>query len=219
VRGLQDRLIAVGAMTVAEMMSGPGVFGPKTDAALKAFQRNNGIEPSGVLTDQTYQALLLAAPAAIPKTDLLDSLSVETVLPEQGIGYVTFNREPGGRDQVGRPSTIRLIQQLGEAWNERHLTVPIAIGDISRRGGGPFPPHASHKDGRDVDIRPLTNNGRNEPTNIGTTNFSHALTRELILLIREKFDPEVIFFNDPLTIEEGLTRRAAGHHNHLHVRF
>jgi murein endopeptidase len=163
--------------------------------------------------------LLLAAPAAIPKADLHDSASVETVLPEQGIGYVTFNREPGGRDQVGRASTIRSLQQLGEAWSEKHPTIPIAVGDISRRGGGPFPPHASHKDGRDADLRPLTNNGRNEPTNIDAVNFSHALTRELILLIREQFDPEVIFFNDPLTIQEGLTRHAKGHGNHLHVRF
>ena len=219
VRGLQDRLIAIGSMTVAEVMSGPGVFGARTDAALKAFQRNHGIEPTGVLTDETYQALLLAAPSAVPKTDLLDSTSVETVLPEKGIGYVTFNREPGGRDQVGRASTIRSLEDLGEAWASRHPTIPIAIGDISRRGGGPFPPHKSHKDGRDVDVRPLTNNGLNEPTNINATNYSHARTRELILLIREKFTLELIFFNDPLTIKEGLTKHAAGHDNHLHLRF
>jgi len=219
VRGLQDRLVEVGALTVAEVASGPGILGPKTDAALKTFQRNHGIDPTGVLTDQTYQALLLSAHDAIPSTDLHDSTSVETVLPESGVGYVTFNRETGGRDQFGRASTVRSIQHFGELWHERHPTVPVAIGDMSRRGGGPFPPHASHADGRDVDIRPLTNNGRNEPTNIAAANFSHALTRELIVLIRETFDPDAIFFNDPLTIQEGLTRRAAGHHNHLHVRF
>jgi peptidoglycan hydrolase-like protein with peptidoglycan-binding domain len=219
VRGLQDRLIEIGAMTVSEVASGPGRFGPKTDAALKFFQRSHGIDASGVLTDETYQALMLAAPAAQPKLDLQDSTSVETVLPESGVGFVTFNREPGGRDQVGRASTIRSIQHLGELWHDRHPTIPLAIGDISRRGGGPFPPHASHKDGRDADIRPLTNNGRNEPTNIDAANFSHALTRELILLIRESFNPEVIFFNDPLTIKEGLTKHAQGHHNHLHIRF
>ena len=63
------------------------------------------------------------------------------------------------------------------------------------------------------------NNGRNEPTNIHAANYSHALTRELILLLSSELNPEVIFFNDPLTIQEGLTRRAAGHGNHLHVRF
>jgi peptidoglycan hydrolase-like protein with peptidoglycan-binding domain len=219
VRGLQDRLVEVGALTVAQVASGPGLFGPQTDAALKTFQRNHGIDPTGILTDQTYQALLLAAHTAMPRADLQNSASIETVLPESGIGYVTFNREPGGRDQFGRASTVRAIQHLGELWHDRHPTVPVAVGDMSRRGGGPFPPHASHRDGRDVDLRPLTNNGRNEPTNIDAANYSHALTRELILLIREELNPEVIFFNDPLTIQEGLTRRAAGHHNHLHVRF
>ncbi len=219
VEGLQDRLVAVGAMTVAQVSSGRGIFGPQTDGALKTFQRNHGIDPTGVLTDQTYQALLLAAHAAMPRADLQSSTSIETVLPESGIGYVTFNREPGGRDQFGRASTVRAVQHLGELWHDRRPTVPIAIGDMSRRGGGPFPPHASHRDGCDADIRPLTNNGRNEPTNVAAANYSHALTRELILLIRQELNPEVIFFNDPLTISEGLTRRAAGHENHLHVRF
>ena len=219
VRGLQDRLVEIGAMTVAQVASGPGLFGPQTDAALKTFQRNHGIDPTGVLTDQTYQALLLAAHTTMPSADLQNSASVETVLPESGIGYVTFNREPGGRDQFGRASTVRAVQHLGELWHDRHPTTPVAVGDMSRRGGGPFPPHASHTDGRDVDVRPLTNNGRNEPTNVDAANYSHALTRELILLIRQELNPEVIFFNDPLTIGEGLTRRAAGHGNHLHVRF
>lgn len=219
VSGLQDRLVAVGLMTTAEVMSGPGKFGPRTEAALKVFQATHGIEKSGVLTDATYQALLTSAMSAIPNSNLLDSTSVETVLPERGIGYVTFNREPGGRDQFGRASTIRSIERLGEAWSQLHPTTPIAVGDISRRGGGPFPPHKSHKDGCDVDMRPLTNNGINEPTNIGATNYSHARTRELILLIRDKFSPEVIFFNDPLTIKEGLTKHAEGHGNHVHVRF
>ncbi len=70
-----------------------------------------------------------------------------------------------------------------------------------------------------MDMRPLTNNGVNEATQVGAGNFSHGRTRELILLIRNNFQIEVIFFNDPLTITEGLTKHAAGHGNHVHVRF
>jgi peptidoglycan hydrolase-like protein with peptidoglycan-binding domain len=218
VEGLQDRLVAVGLMTVAQVNSGRGLFGPQTDSALKAFQLQHGIQPTAVLDDETYRALLLAAPNAIPK-GLSTSTSVDTVLPASGIGYTTYNREPGGADQVGRASTIRHIQELGELWAGAHPNRVIAVGDISRRGGGPFPPHATHKDGMDVDVRPLTNNGVNEPTNIGAANFSHEATREMILLIRDKFDIEVVFFNDPLTIQEGLTKHAKGHDNHVHVRF
>jgi hypothetical protein len=218
VEGLQDRLVSVGLMTVGQVNSGRGIFGPQTDSALKAFQLQHGITPTGVLNDETYKALLLATPTTIPK-EFSTSTSVDTLLPEKGIGFTTFNREPGGADQFGRAATIRHIQELGELWSKKHPSHPIAIGDISRKGGGPFPPHATHKDGLDVDIRPLTNNGINEPTNIGAANYSHESTRELIVLIKENFDPEVVFFNDKLTIKEGLTRHAKGHDNHLHVRF
>jgi peptidoglycan hydrolase-like protein with peptidoglycan-binding domain len=218
VEGLQDRLVSVGLMTIAQVNSGRGLFGPQTNSALKAFQVQHGIEAKGVLDDETYKALLLAAPAAIPKT-LSTSTSVDAVLPSSGIGYTTYNREPGGADQFGRAKTIRNIQALGELWSNKHPGQVVAVGDISRKGGGPFPPHATHKDGLDVDFRPLTNNGANEPTNTGAANFSHEKTRELILLIRENFDVEVVFFNDRLTIKEGITRQAKGHDNHLHVRF
>jgi peptidoglycan hydrolase-like protein with peptidoglycan-binding domain len=218
VEGLQDRLVAVSLMTVAQVNSGRGIFGPQTDTALKAFQLQHGMTATGILNDETYKALLLATPAAISKS-LSSPTTVDTVLPESGIGFVTYNREPGGADQVGRAGTIRHIHELGELWSTKHPSRPLAIGDISRKGGGPFPPHATHKDGLDVDMRPLTNNGINEPTNIGAVNYSHELTRELIVLVREKFDIEVVFFNDPLTISEGLSRRAKGHENHVHVRF
>jgi peptidoglycan hydrolase-like protein with peptidoglycan-binding domain len=218
VEGLQDRLVAVGLMTVSQVTSGRGIFGPQTDTALKAFQLQHGMTQTGILNDETYKALLLAAPTAIAKS-LSSAVSVDTVLPGSGIGFTTYNREPGGADQFGRAATIRHVQELGELWSTKHPSRPIAIGDISRRGGGPFPPHATHKDGLDVDMRPLTNNGVNEPTNIGAANFSHEATRELIILIRENFHIEKVFFNDPLTISEGLTKPAKGHENHVHVRF
>jgi peptidoglycan hydrolase-like protein with peptidoglycan-binding domain len=218
VRGLQDRLVSVGLMTIGQTTGGRGIFGPQTEAALVAFQRQHGISPTGVLNDESYKALMLAAPAATPRVLAPDSRSIETVLPEAGIGYTTYNREPGGRDQFARASTVRTIEDIAEAWHDLHPNQPFAVGDISRRGGGPFPPHASHGDGLNFDLRPLTSNGRNEPTSVGAANYSHSLTRELVLLIRQKVPAVVIFFNDPRLMGDNLTRRAAGHDNHLHVR-
>lgn len=57
VTGLQDRLVALNYMTPADAATGPGLFGPRTENALKAFQRANGIEPSGVLDAATYNKL------------------------------------------------------------------------------------------------------------------------------------------------------------------
>jgi murein endopeptidase len=144
--------------------------------------------------------------------------AVDTLLPESGRGFATYNRELGGADQFGRAATILAIQTLGAAWAERH-PFPVFVGDISRRGGGSFPPHGSHKDGRDVDLRPFRHNGEPGATNIGDPSYDHALTRELVVLIKDRFPATSILFNDGNLVRDGLTRAFAGHDNHLHVRF
>jgi peptidoglycan hydrolase-like protein with peptidoglycan-binding domain len=219
VRGLQERLVVLGYLTASEVMTGVGIFGPKTELALQTFQKNHGIAQSGALTDETYKALLTSAPATGPAPTPISSTSVETVLPESGLGYVTYNREPGGADQFGRASTVRAVQALGEAWSLRHPAQPFAVGDVSRRRGGPFPPHKTHVDGRDVDFRPLTVNGKNVPVTIHSANYSHPITREFVLLVRELFPGATVLFNDPRLVKEKLTKRVGGHDNHLHVRF
>lgn len=218
VEGLQDRLVLLGFMTARQQATGPGIFGSLTQEALKAFQRQHGIEPSGELTDETYKALRTGTQATSPGIDLT-STAVDTVLPASGVGFATHNRETGGADQFGRASTVKALMDLGHAWAEIHPTTPISVGDMSRRGGGPFPPHASHKDGRDADLRPLTKNGVNQPTNISDANYSRERTTELVRLIRQMFSGVIIFFNDSELMAAGLTAHAEGHDNHLHVRF
>lgn len=219
VRGLQERLVVLGYLTASEVQTGPGIFGPKTELAVLTFQKNHGIAQSGRLTDETYRALLAAAPVIGPAPTPISSKTVETVLPESGLGYVTYNREPGGADQVGRAATIRGIQAVGEAWSLRHPAQPFAVGDISRRRGGPFPPHKTHVDGRDVDVRPLTVNGKNAAVTIHDPNYSHAVTREFVVLVRETIPGISVLFNDPRLVKEKLTKRVGGHDNHLHLRF
>ena len=219
VRGLQNRLVSLGFMTMAQTVTGQGKLGPITENALIAFQQAHGIMPNGVLTDETYRSLMASAPAPMPAADQGDPTSIETVLPAEGLGFTTYRREPGGADQVGRASTIRAVMAIAEAWSQRHPTPRLQIGDISRRRGGRFPPHGSHRLGVDVDVRPITNTGREEPTNIGLGTYSRELTRELCQLIRDMVPGVRIFFNDPRLIEAGLARHLAGHNDHLHVRF
>ena len=139
--------------------------------------------------------------------------------PERGRGFVTYNRDVGGADQYARAETVRALTALCEAWAARHPNLPLAVGDISRRGGGPFAPHADHQNGREVDIRPLTNNGHTEPTNIYAPNYSPQLTRELVELIKRQRPDAVIRFNDPDLVAAGLTRKAFAHDDYLHVLF
>lgn len=57
VERLQNDLIDLGFMTQAQKATGAGIFGPKTEAALKAFQRSANLSPSGVLTPETTRAM------------------------------------------------------------------------------------------------------------------------------------------------------------------
>jgi peptidoglycan hydrolase-like protein with peptidoglycan-binding domain len=54
---LQDFLISKGFMTEQQKSTGAGKFGPQTEAALKAFQRENGLKDDGILGPKTRKAM------------------------------------------------------------------------------------------------------------------------------------------------------------------
>lgn len=57
VNRMQDKLVQRGFMTARQKATGPGIFGPQTDAALKNFQRSRRIGVDGVFGPQSYKAL------------------------------------------------------------------------------------------------------------------------------------------------------------------
>ncbi len=54
---LQDRLIKLGTMSKAQQSTGLGIFGPRTERALKSFQRSVGIKPNGQYGAATRAAM------------------------------------------------------------------------------------------------------------------------------------------------------------------
>lgn len=68
VRELQDALVKLGFMTQAQMNTGPGTFGPRTDAALKAFQRSQGLTADGIYGPRSQAALRTALGGTAPTT-------------------------------------------------------------------------------------------------------------------------------------------------------
>jgi murein endopeptidase len=99
----------------------------------------------------------------------------------------------------------------------------VAVGDIGLEHGGEIAGHASHEVGLDVDIRPVRRDRAQCST--GTTwqssTYDRAATRALVQAIRSHARGHVrlIFFNDPVLIDEGLTTPFPNHDNHLHIRY
>jgi hypothetical protein len=202
------------------MNTGIGIFGNKTQAALIQFQlKNPELEPNGVLSDETYRLLFKTPAPTAPIPTNLNNTNIDTVLPIDGEGYTTYNREPGGADQFGTAMTINRIMDLSRKWFLLHPEVLLQIGDISLKGGAKTKDHKSHRNGRDVDIRPIRKDNRTDPISVGETQYDSIRTEEFVLLVRSRFPQVSIFFNDDRLVKKGLTKFLRGHHNHLHVTF
>ena len=57
VRGLQQKLVNAGFMPLADLRSGPGVYGPRTEAAVRRLQASVGLPETGVAAPSTLAAL------------------------------------------------------------------------------------------------------------------------------------------------------------------
>ncbi len=145
-------------------------------------------------------------------------MSIDTQLPENGPGFVTNNRGANGEFQFGQQSTIDKALAIGAAWNASHPGRPFSIGQISKRGGGPMPPHQSHQLGVDVDIRPMRTDGQNLAVTINDGAYDRATTTDLISLWWQMAPVQLILFNDPTVVAANLSRPFPGHGNHFHVR-
>ncbi len=57
VRSLQGQLLKAGFLTQRDITSGPGVYGPRTEQGVRAFQRSVGLPQTGVAGAATLNAL------------------------------------------------------------------------------------------------------------------------------------------------------------------
>lgn len=78
VRGLQDNLVRLGYMTRAQVNTGPGVFGPQTDAALRRFQSAQGLTDNGIFGPDTFNALRNARTPSNPNPNPGNGNGTET---------------------------------------------------------------------------------------------------------------------------------------------
>ena len=63
VQAMQVKLVAKGLMSRSDFLNGTGVFGPRTETAVKRLQVENGLPVTGVLDARTSAALNAERPA------------------------------------------------------------------------------------------------------------------------------------------------------------
>lgn len=99
----------------------------------------------------------------------------------------------------GTGETVRLIQTAVSAYRRNWRSSPkIHIGDISKKGGGKFPPHKSHQHGRDVDIGYVLQGDQADETRFisaSSKNLDVARTWSLIDAFLDTHEVKYIFMD------------------------
>jgi len=144
------------------------------------------------------------------------------------------------------PRTVALLRDAIHEYARGRKAPKLHIGDISLKNGGPFSPHLSHQDGRDIDIGyVLHDRGR-----FGVASSSNLDRRHTWQLLRTLLDTRAITYvfvdyevqrmlyehalGEGLAPEQldawfqypygpraarGIIRHWKGHRDHFHVRF
>lgn len=112
VKQLQNALVQLKYLTRAEVNTGYGTFGPKTEQAVKDFQRDKGIEQLGIYGPKTQAALRQAlgqTGTPPPPTTPTNPTNPGTVTPE------TLIRVPGSQNvsREFKQKTIDIAGRLG----------------------------------------------------------------------------------------------------------
>ena len=132
--------------------------------------------------------------------------------PEEA-GYYVYGTPDQGGGQYAHPEMLTILFSIERQWQAIDHR-KFGIGNISLSGGGRFKPHGSHKNGLQVDIRPLRKDGAHVPVNYFQAGYDKEATARLIGLFRAHPAVITVYFND-LSIPGVLPM--VNHDNHFHV--
>ncbi|MBW2734604.1 MAG: penicillin-insensitive murein endopeptidase [Deltaproteobacteria bacterium] len=162
-------------------------------------------------------------------------------LTSNGPGFVI--RDP--HRSWGTSLTLRRLKEVSSAYIKRFpQALPVSICDLSRRWGGKFYPHASHRTGRDVDLGLILKRPRRGWVKASAKTLHAERMWFLISSLVATGDVEYIFIDRRLqramyrfarsqghSKQElgrvlqyprrhgGIVRHWKGHRDHIHVRF
>lgn len=182
-----------------------GSFGSATERVVRRFQKEVGLRPTGRVSTTTWRVLAwhFERPSfALP--GLCD--------------YSTIN---GREANWATSSVVAWLESAARIFHER-TGMTIAVGDLSRRFGGPLPGHRAHDRGVEADLRPIRTDGRQctvRGTFAGSSVYHRNATRRMIRALRSASEDRLtwVVFDDPALVAEGLTTPDASHADHLHL--
>lgn len=118
-----------------------GKIAKRFHVTVPQLRRWNRLRGDGIVAGRP---LRIAAPVTIASARMKDAVR----MPE-GEGWYLKNPD----ESWGTAHTVDVMQRAIAAYRAEHPdAAPVVIGDISLKRGGWFPPHRSHRDGRDIDM-------------------------------------------------------------------
>lgn len=161
--------------------------------------------------------IVVSAPrrSPAPRSRNADNHNVSVQVPVQGNGFRVYGDR---HHQYGTQRTIDAITDISQAWAQLHPQSSVQIGEVSRNGGGPLPPHHSDRTGTDFDVRPFRIDRRPAPVDRRSPDYDGNTTVDFLRFVHHRYPDALILFNDPVAIRQGFSRHWAGHDNHMHIR-
>lgn len=132
--------------------------------------------------------------------------------PEQSAYYV-YGTPAGGAGQYAHPALMSLILTVEHRWQGMDAR-KFGVGNISLADGTYFSGHGGHRDGLNVDVRPLRKDGKKIPVRWSDKQYDRDATEKLIDLFWSVGVVRTLYFND-LSIAN--VKFAARHDDHFHV--
>jgi len=184
-----------------------GDCGRATISAIEEYQRNLTKHPDGRVDrgGGTWKHLV--------EGKLRIKRQGYSLLPQAcGHGYYSYSAMT---QQYGTSATVAAVVRICQKFIKTYPDLQVGIGDMSFANGAEMKPHKTHRNGRNIDIRPLRNDGRMLPVSISDSqNYSRNRTKALVELIRADPNFKSVLFNDSAI---GGVTYWDGHDNHLHV--
>jgi penicillin-insensitive murein DD-endopeptidase len=139
------------------------------------------------------------------------------MLPQapEDAGFYVYGTPPRGRGQYAHPAMMTMILFVEREWAAIDRR-KFGVGNISQENGPAYEKHKSHRNGLQVDIRPIRKDGRHEQVFwYQVDDYDREATGKLIALFHAYTGVHKILYNDKHA--SPFVTHFKNHDHHFHV--